>query len=149
MATYGIDDAHGNPITTGLPRQTARKTAQRIADERDVAVWLYRESEGAQAFESEAFEPVATKSTEIRNAKLGWDDRDPRNTGWWLSYVDQDGTEQGISIEAEDDASLADLAEALTNEPDWVATGTVKVLRRDVPIGAIAVQDGVAAKAVR
>lgn len=58
MQTYSIDDGHSQRITAGLPRQTARKIAQRLANERGESVWLYRESEGAQAFESEEIAPV-------------------------------------------------------------------------------------------
>ena len=38
--TYSIDDGHGNQITTGLAAHLARRTAQRIADKRDEAVYL-------------------------------------------------------------------------------------------------------------
>lgn len=57
MATYSIEDGDGNQITTGLPARTASKTAQRIADERGQGVWLYRDSDGAQAFEGRAVTP--------------------------------------------------------------------------------------------
>jgi hypothetical protein len=38
---YAIDDADGNEITTGLPEETARETARRIASERGESVYLY------------------------------------------------------------------------------------------------------------
>lgn len=44
--TYAIDDGHGNQITTGLSEQTARQTAQRIADERSQTVYLYALPDG-------------------------------------------------------------------------------------------------------
>ena len=44
--TYSIDDGHGNLITTGLASQTARSTAQRIADERGESVYLYADPDG-------------------------------------------------------------------------------------------------------
>lgn len=41
MKTYGLDDGDGNQITAGLPEHTARKTAQRMADERGKTLYLY------------------------------------------------------------------------------------------------------------
>jgi hypothetical protein len=46
LTTYSIDDGHGNLITTGLASQTARSTAQRIADERGESVYLYADPDG-------------------------------------------------------------------------------------------------------
>lgn len=43
MATtyWAIDDGNGNQLTTGLDGQVARKTAQRMANERGESVYLY------------------------------------------------------------------------------------------------------------
>lgn len=38
---YAIDDADGTQITSGLGESDARETAQRIADRRGEAVYLY------------------------------------------------------------------------------------------------------------
>lgn len=46
MATYGLDDGNGNCITTGLQEHLARRTAQRMANERGVALYLYALAEG-------------------------------------------------------------------------------------------------------
>lgn len=39
--TYAVDDGNGNQLTTGLDANTARRTAQRMADERNESVYLY------------------------------------------------------------------------------------------------------------
>lgn len=57
MANYSIDDEHSNQIAAGLQEHNARQVAQRFANERGRSVWLYRDSEGAQAFESEEIAP--------------------------------------------------------------------------------------------
>lgn len=41
MATYSIDDAHGNQLTTGLQEHNARQVAQAKADSRGEPVYLY------------------------------------------------------------------------------------------------------------
>jgi hypothetical protein len=46
--TYAIDDGHSNLICDGLPEQTARATAQRIANELGKSVWLYADTEESQ-----------------------------------------------------------------------------------------------------
>jgi len=137
MTTYSIDDAHSNALRQYLPEATARRIALQLANDRGDSVWLYRDSEGAQAFEAEEIKP-----THMLDAKLHWDDQDPRNAGWWLSYREADGTQQGISIEADYYASIEQLAAALTAEPHWFETGTVKVFRRGVPIGKIYAHEG-------
>jgi hypothetical protein len=43
MTTYAIDDMHGNQLTTGLDERTARDTAERMANDRDEAVYLYED----------------------------------------------------------------------------------------------------------
>jgi len=53
---YGIDDGDGNQITTGLPSHTARRTAQRMANERGKTLYLY---ELGSDVEAEAIEPDA------------------------------------------------------------------------------------------
>lgn len=57
MTNYSIDDEHSNQITTGLSEHNARQAAQRLANDRGKSVWLYRDSEDAQAFESEEIAP--------------------------------------------------------------------------------------------
>ena len=61
-ANYGIDDGDGNQITTGLPEHTARKTAQRMANERGVTLYLYRLGEDGEApGEAEEIEPTPSR----------------------------------------------------------------------------------------
>ena len=61
-ATYAIDDGEGNEITAGLSEHEARKTAQRIATERGIPVYLYEtpvklDEDGDPVDESEEFAP--------------------------------------------------------------------------------------------
>jgi hypothetical protein len=54
---YAIDDGHGNALTTGLAPEVARKTAQRMANERGSAVYLYEVPGSGADDESEEFLP--------------------------------------------------------------------------------------------
>jgi glutamate formiminotransferase len=57
-ATYAIDDGDGNEIAAGLSEHVARKTAQRIATERGIPVYLYETPvEAGEDGESEEFTP--------------------------------------------------------------------------------------------
>lgn len=64
MPNYSIEDGHSNQITTGLNEHNAHQVAQRIANQRGESVWLYRDSEGAQAFESEEIRPTTVAAAE-------------------------------------------------------------------------------------
>ncbi len=55
--TYSIDDSSGNKMIGGLSVEDAKLTAKRLAGERGESVWLYRDSEGAQAFEAREVTP--------------------------------------------------------------------------------------------
>lgn len=58
MSNYSIDDGHCNQITTGLQGyDAALAVARRIANSRGESVWLYQDSDGAQAYESEEIAP--------------------------------------------------------------------------------------------
>jgi glutamate formiminotransferase len=59
---YAIDDGEGNQITAGLSEYVARTTAQRIATERGISVYLYEtpaklDEDGDAIDESEEFTP--------------------------------------------------------------------------------------------
>lgn len=58
--TYAVDDGNGNQLTTGLDANTARRTAQRMADERNESVYLYAIPSDADA-DSEEITPSARK----------------------------------------------------------------------------------------
>lgn len=63
MATYSIDDSMGRRIAGPIRDKTsARLVAQGEANDRDEAVWLYRDSEGAQAYEAEQILPTVLDS---------------------------------------------------------------------------------------
>lgn len=49
--SYAIDDGVGDQITTGLAPQAARRTAQRMADERGASVFLYEDGDESEAEE--------------------------------------------------------------------------------------------------
>lgn len=62
---YGIDNDNGN-LTVGLPAHTARRTAQRMADESGEPVYLYRmavDGEDQEQIASEKIEPSAVEVT--------------------------------------------------------------------------------------
>ena len=58
MATYSIDDGNSDLLCAGLQEHNARAVAQQLANERRESVWLYRASDGAQAYESEEIKPL-------------------------------------------------------------------------------------------
>lgn len=57
QTNYAIDDANGNQLTAGLSPQTARRTAQRLADERNESVYLYAIPVSDDVDASEEIEP--------------------------------------------------------------------------------------------
>lgn len=65
---YAIDDGNGNQITAGLQEHNARKVAQRIANERGEAVFLYPipsvEGDDAETIEPERKDDVGLWDTE-------------------------------------------------------------------------------------
>lgn len=72
---YGLDDGNGNAITTGLPEHTARKTAQRMADERGETLYLYALDGGnGEPGESEAIEAstVRCECGSITTVRCSW-----------------------------------------------------------------------------
>jgi hypothetical protein len=69
MATFAIDDGHGNQLTAGLSEHEARSTAQRMADSRGESVYLYemrfdREDDSDGEPESEEFAPMGVSASE-------------------------------------------------------------------------------------
>ncbi len=56
--TYSVDDSSGRRIASSLSINDAKLTARRLANDLGESVWLYRDSEGAQAFEAREVTPV-------------------------------------------------------------------------------------------
>lgn len=79
-------------------------------------------------------------TTEISEAQLYWDAQDAKNAGWFLRYRDSRGTEQGLEIEAEQDATTAELAELVAAAD--VGDGEIIVFRGHERRGSIKVEDG-------
>lgn len=77
----------------------------------------------------------------MRHAQLYWDDQDPKNTGWWLRYYDENGTEQGCAIDAPQDAGMQALADAVDSE-SHLFEGTIRVFRGAAQRGEITVGGG-------
>lgn len=76
MTTYSIDDAHSNQITTGLQGyDAARKTAERMANERGEAVYLY-----ADGGEYEEVAPAAKGDLVLCESPDGWSLHAPGST---------------------------------------------------------------------
>lgn len=83
------------------------------------------------------------KSDRLHEAQLYWDAQDPKNEGWWLRYRDERGVEQGTAIEAAEDATTEELAEAVEAETHWLpSNGKIKVFRGEQPRGSITLTDG-------
>jgi hypothetical protein len=63
VTNYALADGDGHQITAGLPAETARRTAQRLANELDTPLWLYpvpcpaRCDDGCAACKGEKFSP--------------------------------------------------------------------------------------------
>lgn len=67
---YGIDTGNGDAVTTGLPEQTARRTAQRLANERGESLYLYALAEGdGEPGESEEISPKPTIGVQASNPR--------------------------------------------------------------------------------
>lgn len=77
----------------------------------------------------------------MTDAQLYWDDQDPKNEGWWLSYRNERGDLLGIDLDAEKDASTEELALAVTKTGTGL-TGKVAVIRGQRR-GWIKVEDGI------
>lgn len=76
------------------------------------------------------------KTTEIFAAQLYWDDQDQAAAGWWLRYYDSTGTEQGIALEGDEDATTEELAAAAQAAlPD--RDGEIEVYRHEELRGRI------------
>lgn len=64
---YAIDDDNGNQLTTGLSVHVARRTAQRMADERNRSVYLY--AIGGDDDDTDSVEITPSKSKQKARSK--------------------------------------------------------------------------------
>lgn len=91
MANYGLDDGHGNCVTTGLQEHEARRVAQRLADERGKVLYLYALAEGdGEPGESEEIHPA--RKIEVRQVSTG------EFEGWVDARVVLNGTAGGVTL---------------------------------------------------
>ena len=80
-------------------------------------------------------------TNEFTNGQLYWDSQDGNNEGWWLSYRDARGNEEGYAIDGDRDASTESLAAAVASKLTDSSL-EVKVFRGDEPKGRISIVDG-------
>lgn len=67
----------------------------------------------------------------MNEAKLYWDTSDINNPGWNLSYRNDSGNEQNHPIDAEQGATLGELAEAIEADSHWLGEGLIKVIAQN------------------
>ncbi len=75
------------------------------------------------------------------DARLYWDDQDPKNTGWVLRWRER-GLTESTEIGEDEDASIETLAHQAADCAPGGATGDVAVYRGDVKRGRITLRDG-------
>lgn len=66
MTVYGIEDGHGNEITTGLSDENVHETAQRIANRLQRSVFVYEDNDDMEDYE---FAEVKPESREVERIK--------------------------------------------------------------------------------